>query len=216
MRSIVPRPGDSSSSGVPAFVAFLSIAIAGTAAQVLLASSSHGYQRLATFAVAYRWHLAIVFVPAAIVPALLPLMSRLRAEQRHSQVLSLFRMTFWLTVVIAAVAAAVIAAAAPLVLRLSGAFYARDTLPLVILAAAAVPCAVNSVLSSASVSLGAMRAWLFSDLVLAAALLGTAVWLVGPQGATGLAVAYLVAYVATDASLAPPLHTRLRGLVQPA
>ena len=45
--------------------------VAGIAGQVLLATSSHGYQRLAAFAVAYRWHLAIVFVPAAIVPALL-------------------------------------------------------------------------------------------------------------------------------------------------
>ena len=129
---------------------------------------------------------------------------------------SLFRWTLWLTVVIAAVPAAIIAAVAPWSCGSVARSTASDTLPLVILAAAAVPCAVNSVLSSASVSLGALRAWLFSDLVLAAGLVLTAMWLVGPKGATGLALAYLVAYVATDVALAPPLHARLRALVRPA
>jgi O-antigen/teichoic acid export membrane protein len=202
--------------GVPALAAFLSVTAAGIVGQVLLTSVPQGYQRLAAFAVAYRWHLAIVFIPAALVPALLPLMSRLRAQARPGHMLALFRGTLWLTVAVAGIPAIVIAVEPRLVLRLNGWYYARDTLPLVILAAAAVPCAVNGVLSSASVSLGAMREWLLSDLVLAGALVGTALWLVGAQGATGLALAYLAAYVATDAALAAPLRRRLVASVSAA
>jgi O-antigen/teichoic acid export membrane protein len=199
--------------GRPALAAFLAVAAAGIIGQVLLTSSPRGYQRLATFGVAYRWFLAMVFIPAALVPAVLPIMSRLRAQARPADALSLFRGTIWLTAAVAAVPAIAVAAGAGLLLRLNGAYYARDTLPLVILALAAVPCAVNSVLSSASVSLGAMREWLFSDLILAAVLVGMALWLVGPEGPTGLALAYLGSYLATDLSLALPVRRRLRASV---
>ena len=73
-----------------------------------------------------------------------------------------------------------------------------------------MPAALNAVLSTTSVSLGAIRAWLFSDIVLAAVLIGAAALLVGGSHATGLALAYLAAYVATDLALGAPLSKRLR------
>jgi O-antigen/teichoic acid export membrane protein len=137
------------------------------------------------------------------------MMSRLRAQAQPRQALSLFRGMLWITVAIAAVPAVLVAAFPGTVLRLNGSYYARDTLPLVILAVAAVPSAVNNVLSSASVSVGAIRAWLLSDVVLAGALVGVALWLAPREGAAGLAAAYLAAYLATDASLVLPLRRRL-------
>jgi hypothetical protein len=112
-----------------------------------------------------------------------------------------------------ALPALIIALAAPLLLGLSGAFYADHPLPLIVLALASIPTALNNVLSGTAVGLGAMRAWLVSDIILAVVLVGTAAALVGGLGATGLALAYLAGYVATDLALAGPLSKRLRAAV---
>jgi O-antigen/teichoic acid export membrane protein len=142
---------------------------------------------------------------------LVPVMTRLHVTDRGRELASIFRGTMWGTFALAGIAAAVIAAVAPLILGLSGHFYAAHALPLIVLAAASIPAALNNVLSSTSVSLGAMKEWLVSDLALAAVLLGTAAALVGSIGATGLAVAYLAGMVATDLVLALPLGRRLRA-----
>jgi O-antigen/teichoic acid export membrane protein len=202
--------------GIPAFVAFITVSCAVLGGQLLLSRQPSGYAAVALFSVAYRWHVAIQFVPGRIVPVLIPVMTRLHVANRGSQLASIFRATMWGTFALAGVAALIIAVLAPLVLGFSGGFYSRHPLPLILLAAAAVPAALNSVLSGTSVSLGAMSEWLASDLVLAVVLLGTAAALVGPLGATGLAVAYLGGMVATDLALAWPLSRRMRVSPSPA
>jgi O-antigen/teichoic acid export membrane protein len=196
--------------GIPAFVAFITVSCAIFGGQFLLSRQPSGYAAVALFSLAYRWQLVILFVPACIAPVLVPVMTRLHVADRGRELVSIFRGTMWGTFALAGVAAAVIAAAAPLVLGFSGDFYSRHPVPLMILAAASIPAALNNVLSSTSVSLGAMREWLVSDVVLATVLLGTAAALVGGIGASGLAVAYLAGMVATDLMLAWPLSRRLR------
>ena len=62
---------------------------------------------------------------------------------------------------------------------------------------------VNLVLSGIAIACGRVRLWLFSDLVLAAALFGSAYWLVLIDHEAGLAIAYLLGYLATCAVLIP-------------
>jgi O-antigen/teichoic acid export membrane protein len=196
--------------GLPTFAAFLAVASSLLAGQVILSHQADGYEEVGLFAISYRWHLAILFVPAAMVPALVPVITRLNARARH-ELPSLFRDSLQATLLLLAMPALVIAVASPLLLGLSGEFYGDHPLPLILLAVAAVPAGLNNVLSSTSVGLGAMRAWLVSDVVLAAVLVGTAAVLVGGLGATGLALAYLAGYTATDLALAGPLAKRLRA-----
>jgi len=196
---------------LPTFCGFLAISSAMLVGQIILSHQHDGFSQVGIFNNAYRWHLAILFVPSAIAPLLMPVMTRLGARGRGREVASLFRGSTLGMLVLATAPAVVIAAAAPLVLGLSGDFYSRHPLPLIVLAAASVPAALNSVLSSTSVSLGAIRAWLFSDIVLAGVLIGTAALLVRGSHASGLALAYLAAYVATDLALVAPLSRRLRA-----
>ena len=196
--------------GTPTFVALITMSCAIFGGQFLLSRQPSGYAAVALFSLAYRWQLVILFVPACIAPVLVPVMTRLHVADRGRELASIFRGTMWGTFALAGVAAAVIAATAPLVLGFSGDFYSRHPLPLMILAAASIPTALNNVLSSTSVSLGAMREWLVSDVVLAMVLFGTAAALVASLGATGLAIAYLAGMVATDLVLAWPLSRRLR------
>jgi O-antigen/teichoic acid export membrane protein len=197
--------------GLPTFAAFLAGAASLLAGQLLLSHQADGYEEVGLFAISYRWHLVILFVPASMVPALVPLMTRLHSRQGHRELRSVFRDAITATLFLLAVPALLIGLGAPLLLGLSGQFYADHPLPLVVLALAAVPAALNNVLSSTAVGIGAMRAWLVSDLVLAAVLVGAAALLVGQHGATGLALAYLAGYVATDLALAGPLSRRLRA-----
>ena len=202
--------------GIPTFVAYITGSLAVLGSQLLLSRQSSGYAAVALFSVAYRWHVAIQFLPGRIVPVLIPALTRLHAADESRRVASIFRAAMWGTFALTGITAVPIAALSPFLLGLSGTFYSKHPLPLILLAVASIPAAINGVLSGTSVSLGAMREWLVSDVVLAAVLLGTAAALVGPLGATGLAVAYLAGMVATDAALALPLRRRMRVAPAPA
>lgn len=198
--------------GIPAFLAFLSLSLALLAGQAILAHVRHGYALVALFNVAYRWHLGLLFIPASVAPALLPMMSDLQSSGRGADARRLFRINLALAVGITAVPAALLIALAPTILGLSGEFYAGHAIVLIVLVVAAIPGAINNVLSGAGVSLDAVRAWLTSDLALAVAFLASAALLIPRSGATGLALAYLIGYIATDITLAIPLRARLAGL----
>jgi O-antigen/teichoic acid export membrane protein len=190
----------------PAFVAFLTVSLALLLAQLKLARQVDGYAEVGLFNLSYRWHLALLFIPAVIVPALLPKLTRLLAEGRELGGRRLFRLYGLGTLILTVPPALVMALAAVPILSLSGEYYAEHPLPLVILAVASIPSALNNVLSNGAVGAGAIRAWLVSDVALAAVLLGFAFALVPSHAATGLAIAYLLAYTVTDAVLIYPLR----------
>jgi len=195
--------------GASAFAASLVVTAALLFGQLFLAYRAHGYAQVALFNVAYRWQLGVMLLPGTLAVVLLPTMARLGAEGRGNASTRLFKLNVRLTALVSAVPAAVLALLAAAVLGLSGRYYGHHVAPLRILMLAAVPGALNNVLSSASVSLGAMRAWLVSDLVLALAFFATAVVLIPGEGATGLALAFLAGYVATDLALIRPIVRRL-------
>jgi O-antigen/teichoic acid export membrane protein len=197
---------------LPGFAALFSVSAALLGGQIILSSGPDAYADVAAFSVAYRWHLAIIFIPTAFAPALLPILTRQRAEEdpRARRTLGL---TLVATMGIATLPALLVALSAPLLLRLNGEFYAAHPLPLVILAAAAVPCALNTVLSNAAISVGAVRAWLISDFVLAVGVLGTAAALVPSLHASGLALAYLVGYMLTVLTLLPAVRRHARPAI---
>jgi O-antigen/teichoic acid export membrane protein len=195
---------------VPAFVAFLVVFAALLYGQLLLSRQDLGYAEVGLFNVAYRWHLAIVFIPAAIAPAVLPMMTRLLTERDSRQAHWLFRINLLASLSLAIVPATVLALAAGPILGLSGSYYGSNPEPLILLALASIPSVANNVLSNAALSLGAARLWLLSDVALAVCLLGAAAWLVTTHGAGGLAFSYLAAYMATDLVLAVGLRGQIR------
>ncbi len=127
----------------------------------------------------------------------------------------MFTLNVALSFLLTCVPAAVMVALSAFVMGFSGTFYARHADVLIVLAIAAIPGALNNVLSSAGISLDAVRAWLISDIALAAAFFGAAVGLIPTLGAVGLAWAYLIGYVVTDAVLVLPVKARLRRCAGP-
>ena len=196
----------------PTLVGSAVLAAAVLGAQVALSRQMNGFDQVAVFNLSYRWYQAILFVPAAVVPLLLPVMTRHYSGATRHEVRSVFASSFRGMVVITAVPTVLAVAAAPLLLGFSGGFYSDHPVPLLILAAAAIPTAINNVISTAAVGLGLIREWLISDVVLSGVLLGSAIALVAGLHATGLALAYLMGFIATDLVLAAPLVARLRAL----
>jgi O-antigen/teichoic acid export membrane protein len=182
----------------PALVAFVVVYAALLAGQTILARQRGGFEELAVFNLAYRWHLALLFVPAAISPALLPVVTRLLAHRESELASRLVKVNLWVTCAVTVPPAALAVLFAGQIMGLSGTFYSSHVGPLAILAVASIPAAINGVLSSTSLSAGRIRAWLVSDIALAVGLFVTMLALVAQHGAQGLAFAYLVGYLLTD------------------
>ena len=68
--------------GLPALVGSLFVLAATLGSQRLLAAGAHGLSAVAAFNVAYRWQLVALFVPSAMTPIFLPILSQLNAVGR--------------------------------------------------------------------------------------------------------------------------------------
>jgi O-antigen/teichoic acid export membrane protein len=97
-------------------------------------------------------------------------------------------------------------------MSLTGHFYTTQTTVLAVLLLATLPMVVNNVLSQTALSVGAVAAWVWSDVVLAVSLAVVAVILVPRDGAIGLGLAYVVGYIATCLVLVKPVHSRLAAM----
>lgn len=206
-RWIVWRPGrrvdrraflvQSASAGV----ASLAISAAIWAAQFLLVHSSDGYAQNGAFAFANRLVLVVTFVPSAIAASSLPYLAdhTIADDRVGARLRSVLRMTGISSVIAAAIAVAVAVTVVPIVLPEYGQF----RWVIVLMLAAGVPISWNNVLGSVALAFHAIRAWVLSDLVLAA-IMGLLAWLVVDHWhAEGVALAFLIAYGVSAVMLIP-------------
>jgi O-antigen/teichoic acid export membrane protein len=198
--------------GFSAFAANVAITLALVLGQRILSGQPSGYEHVAQFNIAYRWCLAVLFIPASIAPILLPILANLRAEGDVTAFARLLRTNLWMNVALTALPAAVLIIFRKEILGLSGSAYVGQSATFVVLMIATVPIALNSVMSQAALSLDAIRAWLFSDLALAVTVVGVAWMLVPTYQSLGLAIGYAVAYLVTCGVLAIPLRGGVLGL----
>ena len=198
--------------GLPALVgsSFVLAAILGS--QRLLAAGAHGLSAVAAFNVAYRWQLVALFVPSAMAPIFLPILSELKSVGRIQEFRKVLRINLFSNVFFTIAAGLLILAVGPLVMGLTGHFYGTQTTVLAVLLVATIPTVVNNVLSQTAVSVGAVAAWVWSDVVLAVSFAIVAVILVPRHGAIGLSLAYVVGYVVTCVALVGPVHSRLAAM----
>jgi O-antigen/teichoic acid export membrane protein len=196
---------------LPAMLAGVSLLPALWLGQVLLSRQPDGLQKVGVFAVAYRWHLVAVFVPAVLGSVLLPMLGRLRATERGSDAYQLFLRYGWFTLALAAPAALMLMVFATPIMALQGAQYAAGATILVVLGLAVIPAALNNVLSQRAVAETRLARWVVSDIALAGTLVAIALPLVPLLDGVGLAWAYVAAFVATCLVLIPVMTPDRRG-----
>ena len=190
---------------MPAMLAGVSLLPALWLGQVMLSRQPDGLQKVGVFAVAYRWHLVAVFVPAVLGSVLLPMLGRLRATQRAPDAYHLFLRYGWFTLGLAAPAGLALMVFATPIMALQGPQYAAGAGILVVLGLAVVPAALNNVLSQMAVAESRLARWVVSDIALAGTLIAVALLLVPALDGVGLAWAYVAAFVATCVVLIPVL-----------
>jgi O-antigen/teichoic acid export membrane protein len=182
--------------------------------QVILAHHS-GLAAVGVFVFAARFYLVLLFLPQVIGTVLFPMMAGMSAAQHREEFRTLFRNYVRVTMALAVSGGLVLFLGAKAILSLRGLATPRAIETLQLLAIAAVPTVLNSVLGQGAVALNRVRWWLFSDVALAIGLLGSAAVLIPSHGPVGLALAYLIGYGVTCVAIAPAFSGFRRQAPQP-
>jgi O-antigen/teichoic acid export membrane protein len=190
--------------------------IATTAAlwtgNVLLVSQPGGYAALGVFNAAERWRQLLLFLPVAVSPLLLSLLSHLHGRGDRGGYRRLLGVNLWAGVAAVLLPATAVVALAPLAMSVFGEEYRQGATTLILLSASAVAVVANTTLGQVLVSQGAIW-WRAALDVLLAGVLVLVAWPAVPHWRDqGLALAHLVAYAATALALLVPV---LRSLRQP-
>jgi O-antigen/teichoic acid export membrane protein len=195
--------------GLPALIAAVLVQSALLGVQRFLAGQPSGLESVAAFSVAYRWQLAVLFIPAAIIPVVLPLIANLRVAGNTERLRKILRTNLVIHLALVMVGSGVVFGLAQGILGLTGGFYTERTDVLYILLLAAIPVAANNVLSEMALGLDAVSAWVWSDVALAVVMVTTALAFVPIFGAVGMALSYFLGYTATCLILVRPVRDHL-------
>jgi O-antigen/teichoic acid export membrane protein len=186
---------------LPALLASVVVAPGLWLSSALLARQPHGYTQLGLYTAADKWRLLILFVPTSISTTTLPVLSNLYGEGDGRGFRGVFRANLLLNAGLALLLALLVALFAAPILSIYGPAFLAGRTVLIVLAFAALPGVLNTVLGQPLVAARFMW-WRFAfDLLLVGSLLGLA-WLLVPRwGALGLASAYAVAFSITSLGL---------------
>ncbi len=147
---------------------------------------------MADFDVGYSWMMLILFIPNAVGTMMLPIFSSINNDNNK-----FWRVQMWSLVINGATAVIVaigLALCSGFIFRLYGKDF-TDATPLVVMSFASVFAALSAVLGYSLTSLGKVWQQLFLNLVWAGTLTGFSyLFLVNGKGATGVAIAMLIAY----------------------
>jgi O-antigen/teichoic acid export membrane protein len=176
----------------------------------LLVSQPDGYVALGVFNAAERWRQLLVFLPVAVSPIILSMLSHLHGGEDRTAYRQLLGVNLWISAAVVLVPAAGLAALAPLAMSVFGPEYRNGTMTLIILASSAVAVVFNTLLGHVLVSKGAIW-WRAALDVLLAAMLVLVAWKAVPSSRDeGLALAHLLAYATTAVALVIPVMFYLR------
>ncbi|WP_446219621.1 lipopolysaccharide biosynthesis protein [Micromonospora sp. IBHARD004] len=183
---------------VPAGAAVLAINGAAWILQSLLLARADGLAENGGFALASRLSLMVSLLPTAVATASLPyLASPSDPLRRRTMTIRIFKTG--MSMALAASLSVVLAAR--YLPALVGPTFEQFGSVIVIMALAGVAVSANNLLGSVAVGLGRIRAWVISDVVLAAVLCILAVLLTPRYGANGAAIATGCAYALSAALL---------------
>jgi O-antigen/teichoic acid export membrane protein len=193
----------------PALVGSIVIMPALLGANLLLAHTANGYVKLGLFTAALKWNALVLFVPAALSLPQLPLLANLHGLGRTEQFRKALRTYVAVSTGVMIVPMLLLILFAGWVMALSGEQFRAGAPVLVVMAAAAIPMGMNTIIGQAVVSANGIWLRMAADVGLAVSLAVGAALLVPRYGEMGLAYAYFIAFTVATAALV--ILVRLRG-----
>ncbi len=181
---------------VPSFMGSILVPPTLWFGQALLAQSEAGVAAVGTFAVAYHWHLIILFLPAVSARVVIALLSNAMGAGDATTVWRVTVISLVAHFLCASVMALAIAALLPLILSFYGDGIDPDAIVPVfhVLAVAAVLISCSDVFTHFIASHAKMWGFLVLNGIWAIAFVSAGLWVVPEGGALGLAYVFLCAF----------------------
>jgi O-antigen/teichoic acid export membrane protein len=180
---------------IPSFLTGVIVVPVMWVANTMLVNQPNGYAQMGVFNAASQWRMAILFIPSAIGTVSLPMLSNLYGLDEKSRHLKLLWSNLLLVLGVALLVAIPVIVASPWIMSLYGSEFLRGHWVLNLMAVSCVFMAGNSLIGNGIISVGAIW-WGFTFNLLWAVTFLTVWGLLISQGAVGLAVAYVISYVA--------------------
>jgi O-antigen/teichoic acid export membrane protein len=165
-------------------------------ATILLVKQANGYAEMGLFSAATQWRTAIAFLPSVLGQLALPILANLYGQDGFNRYRKALILTLAINTAGAACVALPVCVAAPYIMHIYGPAFGKGSTVLVLLALVSILTAANNVVGSAIVSSGAAWLGFLFNTLWALALLAGAWFLIPRYGSTGLALAFLMAYIA--------------------
>jgi len=180
---------------IPALLASSLVGPVNWLCVAIVARQPNGLFEAGLFNAANQWRIVILYIPAMLGTVALPALSAVAGRGEHGAFARNVRRNVVANGALAIVAASVVALLATPLMALYGDEFQAGTTAVVLLAGAAAPAAVAGAIGVALAAAGMMWHALALNATWAVVLLGSA-WVMASGGATGLAWANVVAYVA--------------------
>jgi O-antigen/teichoic acid export membrane protein len=180
---------------LPSLLSGLVVAPATWACNAILARQAAGFADLAAINIGYQWRTVILFVPAAVSNILLPMLAAMSKNGSTLESDKLIKKNVALTLLIAALTASVVIAASPMIMRAYGEDYRNSWEILALIALSSVPMATANAISQAITSSGNMWVLFTMDALWALCIVASTIMFVPLCGGSGLALAYVIAYM---------------------
>lgn len=179
---------------VPTVLAGAVVAPATWVCSAILVNQPNGYVEMGIFNAANQWYGAILFLPTYLGAIVLPVLASVEGKDKRTRYTRILRYNILLNFFLTSLVAIAIALFSKLIMRTYGADFVEGYQVLVILSCAAVLNATIGVIGQAIASRGRMW-WGFSLNLLWAVTLLIVAWQLRSDGAEGIAIATLAAFI---------------------
>jgi O-antigen/teichoic acid export membrane protein len=178
---------------LPALVSSLLFGPMDWVVSAILVQRPGGYGELGMLTAARQWQAIMLYLPNLLSQITLPILANLWGEGRLPQYRRMLMMNTWLLAAAALVVAVPVGCLSPHLMAAYGSGFGGGWLTLVLICVLAVFWAANMVVGQAIWASGKAGAGMLFAAVRATSLV-LAAWLLAPWGATGLALAYVIAF----------------------
>lgn len=179
---------------VPAVLSSLSVVPVNWACSLILVNQANGYAEMGLLNAAIQWRNIILFVPSVLISVCLPMLTNLGAKGEFGRQRKVLLSNVILAATIGFCAATVVSLAGRYVMASYGADFSNGRNVLVFQAFAAAIAATIGVMGQFLASTGAMWSLIVLQLIWGSVNIGLT-WFFRGDGARGVALAYLIAYV---------------------
>jgi len=153
------------------------------------------YGSMGIFNAADKWKQILVFIPAAVSPTILPILSSLSLNKENYR--KVYRANIFLNMGIILFPTLIMVIFSKFAMGLYGKEFTQGNRILVLLCLASIFSVLNNVIGQSLISLGAINTRTVLDIFLSILVVGCGLLFIPSNGAEGLALAYLIGYFLT-------------------